>query len=76
MPQVKGLLKVFSGIYSRIELQQKIKLLDRENFRKNYLQPAINAGLVGLTIPDKPTSKNQRYYLSAKGIDWLAMNKQ
>ncbi|MCY4780792.1 hypothetical protein ORI89_14125 [Sphingobacterium sp. UT-1RO-CII-1] len=57
-------------------MQQKIKLLDRENFRKNYLQPAINAGLVGLTIPDKPTSKNQRYYLSAKGIDWLAMNKQ
>lgn len=75
-PQVEELLKVFSGTHSRIELQQKIKLLDRENFRKNYLQPAINAGLVELTIPDKPTSRNQRYYLSEKGIDWLEINKQ
>ncbi len=27
-------------------------------FRKNYLQPALEAGLIGMTEPDKPTSKN------------------
>ena len=27
---------------------------DRENFRKNYLQPAIDTGLIVLTIPNKP----------------------
>lgn len=42
-------------------------LSDRENFRQNYLQPAIEAGLVALTIPDKPTSRNQKYYLTEKG---------
>jgi len=38
-----------------------------ENFRKAYLQPAIEAGLVALTIPDKPTSHRQQYYLTEKG---------
>ncbi|MBL1408075.1 Fic family protein [Sphingobacterium faecale] len=70
-PQVEQLLKVFDDIYTRSELQEKMELLDRENFRKNYLQPAIEGGFVGLTIPDKPTSRNQQYYLSDKGINWV-----
>lgn len=48
------------------ELQEKLGLLDRENFRKMYLQPAIEQGLIALTIPDKPTSSKQQYYLTAK----------
>lgn len=66
-PQVKELLKVFMGVHSRSELQEMLGLSDRENFRKNYLQPAIEAGLIALTIPDKPTSRNQKYYLTEKG---------
>lgn len=65
--QVKELLKVFKGVHSRSELQEMLGLSDRENFRQNYLQPAIEAGFVALTIPDKPTSRNQRYYLTDKG---------
>ena len=65
--QVNELLKVFKGVHSRSELQEMLSLSDRENFRKNYLQPAIAAGLVALTIPDKPTSRNQKYYLTEKG---------
>ena len=42
-------------------------LSNRDYFRKSYLQPAIEAGLVALTIPDKPTSRNQKYYLTEKG---------
>jgi len=30
--------------------------------RKNYLDPAINSGYIKLSLPDKPTSKNQKYY--------------
>jgi ATP-dependent DNA helicase RecG len=48
-------------------LQEKLNLIDREYFRKNYLQFAINEGLIELTIPDKPTSRNQRYHLTEKG---------
>ncbi|QES88508.1 Fic family protein [Rhizosphaericola mali] len=66
-PQVEELLKVMDGQHSRQELQDLLKLADRENFRLNYLQPAINAGYIALTLPDKPTSRNQRYYLTQKG---------
>lgn len=44
------------------ELMDKLGLKSREGFRKNYLNPAIEAGLVGMTIPDKPTSKSQMYF--------------
>lgn len=44
------------------ELMEKLNLKSRVGFRKNYLEPAIELGLVGMTNPDKPTSKNQKYY--------------
>lgn len=43
-------------------LMDKLGLKSRVGFRKNYLNPAIEAGLVGMTIPDKPTSKSQMYF--------------
>ena len=36
--QDKELLKVFTGVHSRSELQEILGLSDRENFRRNYLQ--------------------------------------
>lgn len=44
------------------EIMQKLDIKSKETFRKNYLDPAIENGLVKMTIPDKPTSKNQMYY--------------
>lgn len=66
-PQVEKLLKVITGEHSRQELQEKLGLSDREYFRKTFLQPAIEEGLIGLTIPDKPKSSKQRYKLTEKG---------
>ena len=40
--------------------------------RLAYLQPAIAGGVLEMTIPDKPTSRLQKYRLTAKGNDWLA----
>lgn len=65
--QVRELVKVFTGVHTRGELQKMLGLSNRDYFRKSYLQPAIEAGLVALTIPDKPTSRNQKYYLTEKG---------
>ncbi len=42
-------------------------LQDREHFRKKYLQPAIQAGFVVMTHPDKPSMADQRYVLTTKG---------
>ena len=36
-----------------------IGLKSRVSFRENYLKPALESGLIKMTIPDKPTSKNQ-----------------
>ena len=43
-------------------LMDKLGLKSRAGFRNNYLNPAIKSGLVGMTIPEKPTSKNQMYF--------------
>ena len=52
---------------TRQELQDRLKLSDRMNFLKNYLQPAIESRVIDMTIPDKPKSRNQRYRLTSAG---------
>ena len=44
------------------EIMNKLGIKSKETLRNTYLNPAIKSGLVRLTIPDKPTSKNQMYY--------------
>lgn len=43
-------------------IMEKLGIKSKETLRGQYLDPAIKQGLVKLTIPDKPTSKNQMYY--------------
>jgi len=60
--QVKQLCKVLKNQeLSAIELMKKLHLSHRPTFRHNYLHPALNAGLIEYTIPDKPNSRNQKY---------------
>jgi hypothetical protein len=44
------------------ELMEKLNMKSRISFRDNYLNPALENGLIKMTKPDKPTSKNQMYY--------------
>ena len=48
-------------VLSASELMQRLGLSHRPTFRKNYLSPAWEKGIVERTIPDKPNSKNQKY---------------
>lgn len=48
------------------EIMKKLKIKSKETLRNNYLDPAIDTGYVKLTIPDKPTIKNQMYYKVSK----------
>jgi ATP-dependent DNA helicase RecG len=65
--QVKKMLLILDVELNRQEIQEKLGLSDRENFRLNYLQVALDAGLIEMTIPDKPKSSKQKYRLTEKG---------
>ena len=68
-PQVTQLLLVLEGEMLRTDIQAALKLSDRENFRLNYLQYALNNEVIEMTIPEKPNSRFQKYRLTAKGIE-------
>jgi ATP-dependent DNA helicase RecG len=60
--EIRKLLEFCNTPRTRNEMQEFMKLNHREHFRKNILNPLIKGGLIKRTLPDKPTSKNQKYY--------------
>jgi ATP-dependent DNA helicase RecG len=66
-PHVEQLLAVIDGELTRDELQERLAITDRKHFRDAYLQPALEAGLIEMTIPDKPKSPRQKYRLTDAG---------
>ena len=64
-PQVERLLRILADAgqtgLSRKELQKVSGLRDRVSFTTRWLTPALEAGLIEMTIPDKPNSRLQRY---------------
>jgi ATP-dependent DNA helicase RecG len=66
-PQVRALIESFEGEMPRDVLMSQLSLKDREHFRKEYLIPALEAGLIEMTIPDKPKSSKQKYRLTEAG---------
>lgn len=73
--QVVRLLSIMDGERSRSALQQALELKHRDNFVDTYLQPALEAELIEMTIPDKPNSRLQKYRLTDKGRALLTAGK-
>ena len=44
---------------------------DRTKFRKKYIYPLSEADVIQMTIPDKPNSRNQKYQLTAIGLELI-----
>ncbi len=60
--QVRALLDALGDEeLSGLELMGRLGLSHRPTFRQNYLAPALEAGVVERTIPDKPQSRLQKY---------------
>ena len=61
--QVRRLLAAmeYDTPYTAAALMRLLHLKSRDALRNNYLNPAIEAGLIQMTLPDRPTSRNQRY---------------
>ena len=61
--QVRKLLETMEYYpLSAGEIMSRMDLKSRAGFRNNYLNPAIESGLIAMTIPNKPTSKSQMYF--------------
>jgi ATP-dependent DNA helicase RecG len=69
--QVLQLLRASRGEQSRAELMEAVGLTHREHFRETYLLPALAAGYLEMTIPDKPKSSRQKYRLTPTGQSFL-----
>ena len=50
--QVTELIRILDKDMDRQEIQNRLGLSHRENFRSNYLKPALELGLIEMTIPD------------------------
>jgi len=65
--EVLRLIAVLEGDMKRQEIQEQLDLKHEDHFREAYLVPALTAGVIEMTIPDKPKSSKQRYRLTALG---------
>lgn len=74
--KIDRLLSVIQGSMNRQSLQQAVGLKADKNFRNLYLKPALDANMIEMTIPDKPTSGNQQYRLTDKGRAWLTAQER
>lgn len=65
-PLIRGLEKASSAA----ELRALMGMNNATKFKKNYLDPLIELGIVRMTDPDSPNSPKQRYVLTdtAKGF--------
>ena len=74
-PEVGKMLSILKGELTRKEIQQILGLKDEKHFRTAYQQPAMAAGLIEMTVPDKPNSRLQKYRITPKGIVFVKKKK-
>ncbi|MFQ7037902.1 MAG: Fic family protein [Coprococcus sp.] len=60
---VKRMLAVmeYDVPYTSNSIMEALGLKSKETLRNNYINPAMELGLIKMTLPDKPNSRNQRY---------------
>jgi hypothetical protein len=76
--EVLRLLEVLAtrGEMPRSQAQSALRLRSRTNFRDRYTEPALVAGLLEMTVPDRPRSSKQRYRITPLGIEVLRRHRK
>jgi Fic family protein len=61
--QIEKLLDIMEYIpLSAREIAARLGLKSLSSLKVHYITPALGLGLIAMSAPDKPTSKNQKYY--------------
>ena len=76
--EVEKLFKTLQQPSLMSELKDLYGWRNTTKFKEKYVNPLMAENLVDMTIPNKPTSPNQKYYLTSLGKELLAneMNKK
>lgn len=69
--EIKNMVKVVTQTLALQDIQERLGLKHRGNFRTNYLEPAINQGYISMLFPETPNHRDQRYLLTPKGNELL-----
>ena len=70
--EVENLFVALQAPKSMVELKELYQWSNTTKFKSKYVNPLIEAQIVGMTLPDKPTSPKQRYFLTDNGRTLLA----
>ncbi len=75
VPELR-LLMVITAEMKGQQIKEALGLRDDEHFRKAYLLPALAAGWIEMTHPDKPRSSKQRYRLTQEGLQQRTLTQE
>jgi predicted transcriptional regulator len=67
-PDIESVFRKLLEPTSAAELRAIYGLKDSTKFKKKYIDPLLEEGFVLMTNPEAPTHKNQKYYLSDRGM--------
>lgn len=74
--QLGCLVSALTSERSAAELREVLQIRQQSDLLRRYLRPAMEAGLIEYTIPDKPRSRLQKYRLTDKGHIVLEIQKE
>ncbi|MBU0952295.1 MAG: putative DNA binding domain-containing protein [Elusimicrobia bacterium] len=69
--EVERLLSFCSTEKAISDIQRQFKWINRTKFRNRYINPLLQEGLLGMTVPDKPNSRLQKYRTTEKGLELI-----
>ncbi len=60
--RISQLIQIMADdVLSASEIMSRMGLSHKKTFRDNYLRPALEKGMIAMTLPDTPNSKYQKY---------------
>ena len=74
--QIINLLKISQSAHSVKDMMDLLEWKDRTKFRDKYINPLLEIQILAMTIPEKPNSSKQQYYLTEKGQVFLKLMGQ
>ena len=68
-------MKLMQTAVSASEMRSKLGIMNASKFKKKYLDPLIELGVIKMTRPEVPNSRLQQYVLTEAGKEIMNKNK-